>query len=211
MKPQFKCVPLTSDIKHRKEIKNFVIDREAEYPSKEDAVIGLEAYLKKCAWEDDKANNVRIYLIKDESNGEIAAYFGLKAGMVADSSSGMPSEITRQRIMEELGVKILPEIIPGIEISHFAVNDDYRRHASTSGKPIRGLGEYFYPTFIYPIIEEVAEKIGVGMIYLYAAGDEHLENYYKRVFKFDLLKGEDYYVPLEPKYDGGCTFMYRLI
>lgn len=211
MKPQFKCVPLASDAKHRKEIQNFVIDRESEFSGNEDAVIGLEAYLKKCAWADDKANSVRIYLIKDERSGEIAAYFGLKAGMVADSSNGMPSEKTRQRIMKELGVKILPEIIPGIEISHFAVNDDYRRHASTSGKPIRGLGEYFYPAFIYPIIEDVAKKIGVGMIYLYAAGDEHLENYYKRVFKFNLLESEDYFVPLEPKYDGGCTFMYRLI
>lgn len=111
--------------------------------------------MKKCAWVDDKANSVRIYLIKDESSGEIAAYFGLKAGMVADSSNGMPSLKTRQRIMKEFGVKNLPEIIPGFEISHFAVNDDYRRHASTNGKPIRGLGEFFYLAFIYQMIEDV--------------------------------------------------------
>ena len=211
MNEPFVCVPLTSDIRHIKQIQDFVIDREKDISSLPDKIIGLEAYLKRCAWEDDLSNQVRIYLIKDAESDEIATYFGLKAGRVADSEEGMPSEEEKQEIMDEYGAKLLPEVAPGIEISHFAVNDDYRRHASKDDKPIQGLGAYFYPRFIYPIIEGVASKIGVSMIYLYAAGDEHLEHYYERVFQFQALDDEDYYIPLEPGYDGGCKFMYRLL
>ena len=156
MSELFSCVPLTSDSAHLDVIQSFTIDREADFSKRTDKVIGLEAYLKRCAWNDDLNHEVRIYLIKDCRNGEIAAYFGLKAGMVASSQEGMPTEEEKQAIFDEFGSKLLPEVLPGIEISHFAVNDNYRRTAGKNGKPIRGLGAYFYPAFIYPIIEDEA-------------------------------------------------------
>lgn len=211
MSKQFICVPLLSDESHREQIQSFTIDREAEYSHRMDKVIGLEAYLKRCAWNEDLNNEVRIYLIKDRDSLEVAAYFGLKAGMVANSKAEMLSVEEQQEILKEEGVKWLLEVLPGIEISHFAVNDNYRRSAGVNGKPVKGLGAFFYPEFIYPIIEEVAERIGVKMIYLYAAGDEKLVSYYESVFDFQCLQEEDVYVPLEPDYDGGCDFMYRLL
>ncbi len=207
----FICVPLLSDEDHLNQIQNFVIDREKEFEKIQDKVIGLAPYLKRCAWLEDINKEVRIYLIKDISNNEIAAYFGLKAGMVASSKMDMISAEAQQAIIDEKGVKWLPSVLPEIEISHFAVNDDYRRKVSPQGRLVKGLGAFFYPEFIYPIIEDVASKIGVNMIYLYAAGDEKLVSYYKDVFDFQTLEDEDFYVPLEPDYDGGCTFMYRLL
>ena len=207
----FVCIPLLSDITNLNKIQNFIIDREAEYEAIQDKVIGLAPYLKRCAWAEDSNNEVRIYLIIDTAVNEIAGYFGLKAGMVASSKVDMISIDEQQRIYDEEGVKWLPSVLPGIEISHFAINDNYRRKISTANKPVKGLGAYFYPTFIYPLIEDVANKIGVNMIYLYAAGDEKLVSYYKDVFDFQTLDEEDFYVPLEPDYDGGCTFMYRLL
>ena len=207
----YKCVPLTSDENNRDLINNFIIDRESEISSIPDKIVGLEAYLKRCAWQDDINGEVKIYLIIDESLNEVAAYFGLKAGMVASSREAMPSIEQQRMIYKEEGIKLLPEVLPGIEISHFAVNDNYRRHAGSEGKPIRGLGEYFYPVFIFPIIMDVSSKIGINMIYLYAAGDEHLVSYYERVFGFQSLNAEDIIVPLEPDYDGGCAFMYQLL
>ena len=41
--------------------------------------------------------------------------------------------------------------------------------------------------------------------------DEHLERYYEKVFQFQVLDSDDFYIPLEPGYDGGCKFMYRLL
>ena len=211
MSEGFICVPLLADRKHLSQIEDFTIDREAEYSHRTDKVIGLEAYLKRCAWDEDLNNEVRIYLIKDGETDEVAAYFGLKAGMVASSKADMLTVEEQNEIFKEEGVKWLPEVLPGIEISHFAVNDNYRRRAGSDGKPLKGLGAYFYPEFIYPIIEDVAQKVGVNMIYLYAAGDDKLVAYYKSVFEFQSLQEEDVYVPLEPDYDGGCAFMYRLI
>ncbi len=211
MSELFKCVPLTSNIKYKALINSFTIDREQQFSSNPDKVIGLEAYLKRCAWDEDINGEVKIYLIIDDSLNELAAYFGLKAGMVASSREDMPPIEMQRVILKEEGVKLLPEVLPGIEISHFAVNDNYRRHAGAEDAVIRGLGDYFYPTFIYPIIADVASKIGVNMIYLYAAGDEHLVSYYERVFGFQTLDAEDYFVPLEPDYDGGCMFMYQLM
>lgn len=49
------------------------------------------------------------------------------------------------------------------------------------------------------------------MIYLYAAGDKHLTDYYRDVFQFEILNWEDYYMPLQPEYDGNCTFMFRIL
>ena len=203
------CVPLTSLPANKVAINDFVIEREADVSSIEDEVIGLESYLKRCAWEDDEKGEVKIYLIKDSATDDIAAYFGLKAGMVVDNESGIPSEEDKLEALEEFNSKLVSAVTPGIEISHFAVNDDYRRRASKGDEMVHGLGAYFYPVFIHPIIEEVATKIGVRMIYLYAAGDEHLVNYYKNL-GFYASQAEDFYVPLQPSYDGGCTFMYQI-
>lgn len=211
MKDLFICVPLLSDIHHKEQIMDFVIDREAAFSSIQDKVVGLEAYLKRCAWNEDINNEVRIYLVKDTRTDDIVAYFGLKAGMVSNSKTDMLSVEEQQELFHNEGVKWLPEVLPGIEISHFAVNDNYRRKASHTGRSVKGLGAFIYPEFIYPIIEEVSNRIGVNMVYLYAAGDDKLVSYYEKVFDFQSLQEEDMYVPLEPDYDGGCVFMYRLL
>ena len=189
MNERFECVPLTSDSKHLNLIRDFVIDREAEYANLPDKIVGLESYLKHAAWKDDLDEQVKIYLIKDVILGEIAAYFGLRAGMVVDNEAGEPTEEEKEEALRDFNAKLVSSVLPGIEISHFAINDNYRRHISSPGKEIRGLGQYFYPAFIYPIIEEAASKIGVKMVYLFAANDEEdreekLVKYYERVFGF---------------------------
>ena len=208
---EYSCIPLISDTNNLNSLKNFTIDRESEVSNIREKIIGLEAYLKRCAWEDDQNNDVKIYLITDKQTGDVAAYFGLKAGMVIDNQDGIPTEEEKEEYLKTYNSKLVSSVTPGIEISHFAINDNYRRLISTGSKLIRGLGQYFYPTFIYPIIENVASKIGVSMIYLYAAGDQHLVNYYEQVFGFHKSGWNDYYMPLQPGYDGGCTFMYQLL
>ena len=205
------CVPITSDKAHLEQIKSFKIDREVYVSAIPDKIIGLEAYLKRCAWDDDLNHDVKIYLIKDTVTNDIAAYFGLKAGMVIDNENDIPTIEVIEETLKFSNMKPVSSVTPGIEISHFAVNDNYRRKISKSNDLVKGLGQYFYPAYIYPIIREVTEKIGVKMIYLYAAGDMHLINYYKDVFHFNILNWSDYYMPLQPEYDGNCTFMYQLI
>ena len=117
MSSQFVCVPLTSRKKHQQLIQGFKIDRESSVAGLPDQIIGLEAYLKRRAWDEDCANE---------------------------------------------------------------------------------------------IIERLVRKVGIKMIYLYAAGNAKLVSYYERVFEFHALDEDSFYVPLKPVYDGGCKFMFRL-
>ena len=190
-------------------IQDFTIDREEAFSNLPNKVVGLEAYLKVCAWNDDENDLVRIYLIKDVKTHDIVAYFGLKAGMLAaNMEEAIPLE-QQQQLFREEGIKLFPEVLPGIEISHFAVNDRYRAKLSGDRAPVKGLGKYLFPKYIDPLIMEVGSKIGVHMIYLYAAGDDTLVSYYKEAFHFQEMTENDRYTPLEPEYDGGCRFMYQ--
>lgn len=208
----FSCELLTSNADNLRLIQNFCIDREKGCMDL-DGVVGLEPYLKKCAWEDDINHRVKIYLIKDiECDNEIVSYFGLKAGVITDSSEGLISKDKKQEEYNKNGLKLLPSFFPAIEITHFAVNDNYRRKASHNGNPPKRLGTYIYPNFIYPIIENVANQIGVSVAYLYAAGDETLVSYYEKVFGFDVFdEYDDSIIPIITSYEKGCTFMYKFL
>ena len=209
MSDPFYCELLRANKNNRTLIQDFTIYREAEYSQLPDKIVGLEAYLKMCAWNDDENDLVKIYLINDSNTNDVVAYFGLKAGMLAANMEEAISLDEQQALFKSEGVKIFPEVLPGIEISHFAVNDKYRDKLSGDGAPVKGLGRYLFPKYIYPIIMEVGAKIGIHMIYLYAAGDNTLVSYYKDAFDFQEMTENDQYTPLEPEYDGGCTFMYQ--
>ncbi len=202
------CEPLRSSKRNKSLIQSFTIDREQgslernhkEHP---DIIIGLEDYLKRAAWEEDENGYTKVYVIKTYLSGEVVAYFALKAGMISYYER-IPDEVIKN------GINAVTEVLPGIEISHFAVNDEYRRRHGKGGKPLNHLGEYLYPTFIYPIIERTAALVGVSHLYLYAAGDEELVNYYRNTYGFEVNKSRRI-VAVKPFYDDGCTFMYRSI
>ena len=200
----FYCEPLTSRIHNKRDIQSFTIDREEKYRSLE-TIVGLEAYLKRCAWDDDKDGYVRIYLVKEVLTNAIVAYFGLKAGelCVGDSNDFHVDKAT--------GEKHTREVIPAVEISHFAVNDEYRRKREQKGKPINRLGELIFPAFIEEIIQRAKDMIGVKIVYLFAAGDEPLQRYYQERFGFSKRILDDEIVPMIPNYDNGCVFMYKTI
>ena len=93
MRDPFYCEQLRVDANNRTLIQDFTIYREAEFSQLPDKTVGLEAYLKRCAWDDDRNDLVRIYLIKDVRCHEIVSYFGLKAGMLAANMDEIPSQI----------------------------------------------------------------------------------------------------------------------
>lgn len=202
------CEPLRANSKNKALIEKFVIRREEKYASL-DGIVGLEAYLKHCAWDADKEGLIKAYVIKTYFTDEIVAYFAIRAGMVSVDSECRDAEREHEALQE--GTKLVPETIPGIEISHFAVNDAYREKHSKNGVLPKGLGYYLYPEFIYPIICKVKQKLGVRILYLYAAGDETLKNYYQKVFGFSRLIDSPKIVPVTSYYDDYCEFMFLLL
>lgn len=199
------CEPLTCKDINKELIKSFYIEREKEYSNPMNTggrVIGLEAYLKYSAWDDDLNGEIKAYVVKTYFSNEIVAYFALKtSAMIIDSKiSNAQGDKTYKH-----GKKLVSEIIPCVEISHFAVNDRFREKHN-----VKTLGNIIYPEFIYPIIDKFSKIVGVRCILLYAAGDEHLVNYYEKVFGFETTQDTEV-VPVMPYYDIGCVPMYYML
>lgn len=212
------CERLTSNPKNLQLIQSFQIEREHEcvelYQEKQ-IICGLEQYLKHQAWEDDLTNKTRVYLVKTRFTKEVVSYFALKAGMISVNS--LQRDVQREQKALQNGIKLVPDTISGIEISHFAINDAYRKKHSTKRQSLKGLGEYIYPQFIYPLIYKAATLIGAEIMYMYAAdstqNDEHpsfsLVKYYERLFEVKTVTDVDNYKPVTSYYDGDCIFMYK--
>lgn len=203
------CEPLRANKKNKELINNFVIRREEKYANSPGQIIGLQAYLKHCAWEDDENGLIRAYVVKSYFSDEIIAYFAIRAGMVSVDSENRNTKREYAALQE--GTKLVPETISGIEISHFAVNDAYREKHSNNGILPKGLGKYIYPEFIYPIIQKISSLLGVRILYLYAAGDEKLKKYYESVFGFSRLESDAKIIPVTSYYDDYCEFMFLIL
>lgn len=205
------CEPLTSNPKNKELIKDFWIEREDEYEEilqQKRKVVGLERYLKYCAWDEDSVfHSAKFYVIKTYFTHEIIAYFGLRAGLVSTTANANTEKETFAR---KQGIKLVPDVFSGIEISHFAVNDNYRKR---HGNP-KGLGRYLYPSFIYPLIKKASRMLGVQLVYLYAADTSKKENkaslvdYYRKAFNFSEVKEEEL-KPVVSYYDNNCVFMFQ--
>ncbi|MBR4463548.1 MAG: hypothetical protein IKS40_02915 [Treponema sp.] len=78
---------------------------------------GLENYLKYVSSDDEENNFSRTYLVKDKITKEIASYFSIRTGL-----------ITMQVQDEKF------DSIPAIELSNFAVNQNYRKNQTGETK-----------------------------------------------------------------------------
>lgn len=207
------CEPLCSSVKNKELLKDFYIEREKELVERfkrTGEICGLECYLKHCAWQDDQNNETRVYLIKTYFSNEIVGYFALKAGMISVDSE--ERNISKEKHAKHKGVKLVPVTMAGIEISHFAINDNYRKKHGE----LKKLGKFLYPTFVFPIIKKVSKEIGVKLAYLYAADSspgetKKLVEYYQDTFGFDVLEEGSRYIPVTSYYDNGCIFMYQIL
>ena len=157
---------------------------------------GLENYLKNYALTDERAGTMRTYLVRTNSDKELAGYFSLKAGLIS------VNETTTED-------GIVFDTLPGIEIANFAVNDRFlNRHSS-----LKGVGSVVFSHFIIPTILKVSHEIGVKIIYIFALPEESLVRRYTE-YGFSRLSDADedaLHARLKPRYDEKCIFMYLVI
>ena len=153
---------------------------------------GLEYYLKNQALQDEKSFSARTYLIKDKITKELAAYFSLRNGL-----------ITVQAYHESF------DTIPAIELSNFAVNQNYRKNHPE----IEKLGSYILNKFVLPIARTMQKYVGITSLYIYALPDEKLIEHYKTMGFTRLSKKQEKFVQnhIKPKYDEGCVFMFMTL
>ena len=156
---------------------------------------GLENYLKYSAIDDEKRNYGRTYLVKDKSTGESVCYFSLRTGLITMQTLDSSEEMFNT--------------IPAIELSNFAVNENYRRTHPLSPK----FGFHIFNVFIFPLVRELAKYVGVNALYIYALPNERLIGHYKTMGFSRLSPEDEKFVQkhVKPEYDEGCVFMYQTV
>ena len=153
---------------------------------------GRERYVKAQAIRDEQSNESRTYLVKDALTGDLACYFSLRTCLV-------PVAIT----------KSLFATIPAIELSNFAVNENYRR----SQKAVKKIGVFVFLNFIIPIVRHVSSFVGAKWLCIYALPISKLLEYYEKLgfARLDEEREAFVYSHVKPKYDKDCIFMYQSI
>ena len=160
-----------------------------------------EHYIRYKAVQDQFSGNNCTYVVYDRFVKCAIAYFSLKAGTVRLYDPGAGDEYV--------------ELLPGIELSMFAVNNEYTQYTKNRIRRINGIGagEYVYRKYVLPIIRDVSEKIGVNILFLFALPDENLIKYYKEHLGFCIPEKDEIKrcKPYTPSFDEGCIFMYQMI
>lgn len=152
----------------------------------------LVAFLQVIAPHNETSNADRTYLVKDKTTYELAGYFALRTGLFAIKNSN--GEVIT---------------IPSIELSNFAVNENYRKNHPELQK----VGETIFKHFILPLSKQIQSLTGAQALYIYALPEERLVNHYNS-FGFVRLSEEDeqfVYESVKPTYDAECVFMYQIL
>lgn len=154
---------------------------------------GLEIFLKTQALGNEIRHYDNTYLVTDISTGELVAFFSLKAGTVS---------------MESIRFfRTKRESIPGIELSNFAVNDNYKE----KHKDMRKIGVTVFIDFIIPLVKQAAKIVAAKVIYIFALPEDRLIKYYSSIGfeRLDPPYENDLHSRIKPSYDDGCIFMMQ--
>lgn len=104
--------------------------------------------------------------------------------------------------------KQVAKSFPSVELTHFCVNEAYRKKWQTYGfSPRNRIGSTMFWHVIVSIVEKIRSLTGCEYLYLFAAdatSDRHLVNHYKNMMA---LREEMTMSALQPIYDFNCTFL----
>lgn len=157
---------------------------------------GLVNYIRDYAFEDEARKRMRTYLVRSNNNSELVGYFSLKAGLIS-FNEGNSEEIADF------------DTLPGIELANFAVNNEYQKKNPGS----KGLGLLIFNDFILPIVEDVSNRVGVEVLYIFALPFEGLIRQYRKYDfrRLDPQHEAELHRRLKPRYDSECIFMYQML
>ena len=151
----------------------------------------LSRYFKTYGWMQDTDGQRAYYLVKD--GDKIVLYFSLQCGTLVKCHQKILSGIAH-RINDEKDEYFIDKdvidvssTVPAIEISHFCVNETYRKKKKTwqisNLVQTYSVGEYCFYKFVVPKILEIATLVGIRQVYLFCAddGSDKLIKYYENI------------------------------
>ena len=167
---------------------------------------GLDDYLKNYALDDEKAREMRTYLVRFDMTDEIVGYFSLKAGLVSlneEEVEVIDTETGEKHIEREF------DTAPGVELANFAVNSAFIQ----SYPYLKGLGRLIFTDFIMPKVYEVSDLVGTSVLYIFALPYDRLIQRYEEYgfHRLSKVDEDDLHKRLKPRYDESCKFMYLLL
>lgn len=197
----------------------------------------LVDYLVGDAFDDDAESRCACYVVRNEE-GEILCYFSIKCGFEKFKNHKIKLMELEQRsdqaqvreYIEEIKTKLkeakedierllgkfdsmpsnkqVAKSFPSIELTHFCVNEAFRKKWQTYGFSERNrIGSTMFWHVIVGIVEKIRSLTGCEFLYLFAAdstSDRHLVNHYKNMMG---LREEMALSALQPIYDFNCTFL----
>ena len=151
----------------------------------------LEAYLKKYARKHTENKVNKIYLVRSVKTKQLAAWFGLKAAT-------LPYNDVDDSFL-----------IPAIELTHFAVDERFKKADASSDK--MRTGEFIFWNYILPIVKNVSAQVACKAMFVFAIDTPKLIKYYKETLRFKEISDTDekqFFEYAAPDYDEGCRFLY---
>lgn len=153
--------------------------------------VQLEKYLKNYSKKHVEKKVNKIYLIRSTKTHQIASWFGLKTATLP---------------YNDIGDSFL---IPAIELTHFAVDERYKK-ADNSSDFMR-TGEFIFWNYILPIVQDVSQKVACKALFVFAIDTPKLIKYYKETLQFREITNtneKQFFEYAVPDYDGDCKFLY---
>lgn len=203
----FFCEHIGVSERDKEDIRNFSVRDEKGR--------GLVNYLQKDAIPDENNGTMRTYIVRDNVTSEMVGFFSLKAGLLSYNEHDVPiiDENTGRNVFDSQTGKVVMrhvfDTLPGVELANFAVNQSYiRKHPD-----MKGVGEIIYQRFIHPIVERVAEAIGIKTLYVFALPYEALIARYEvyGLERLDEGSEKEIHKRLKPSYDESCIFMFEML
>lgn len=151
----------------------------------------LSSYLKKYARTHQENSINKIYFVRRASTGHLVGWFGLKAATLPYNNKNESF------------------LIPAVELTHFAVDERYKK--TEIQNPFPRPGEYIFGNYILPIVYDISGKIACKDLFVFAINAPKLIHYYKERLGFKEMSNIDdkqFFEYAAPNYDEGCKFLY---
>lgn len=165
----------------------FTTQQVSKFKVKHPEAINLEFFLKESAPKEQTKHSNRTYLIRDKHSQELACYFSLRNGLFT-----LPDDSHFSTI-------------PAVELSNFAVNNEYKK----THPDMKRIGSTVFADFIIPLVKMAQDISGVQALYIYALPNDKLIDHYASLgfMRFDPDEEAFIHNHVKPLYDKGCVFM----
>lgn len=120
----------------------------------------IAEYLINEAWEDDKARNTKVYLVRDIVTKEIVYYFAINCGILYNEIEEI--QLTEAEKEHTMNVQ---DTFPAIDIKFLCRNKKYNPGIKLDFR----IGVYVFWEIIVPHLLKVSEMVGCKYIYLFAS------------------------------------------